>query len=514
VRNQFFLSLISFVVIHLFLFNFNYAEWGDTYRILRASEYIRNYSYPADEKRPPLFSMILAARPGGADQILWGRGVMLLLSVVAFVVFYKLAESYLKSRYEMYLAVILFILNPVYLYWSIRIYADVPFSILCVLVLLLYTNWRENLNAVKVLVLSLLTALSILTRFEGFILLAALGAAILFNGRFQVKIFYFKRLNIKQFLLFLFGSLLLIMPYLLYKNPLDSKYLEEPVRRAYDLKMVIIFILSLLFVFGVNFAVYFFVRSRNTLLNFLKENVHISVFLILELLLILVWPAAIPRLFVPLIPVLIILMSKFINDYFMSSERAPKILYFGVTVLLLIVHLVGQYYYKLQFLVNMKYLLMIILLIQAILSIALFFKKKYLFYFCLVVGLSIWSLGVLYVHKDIYKSVKEATIYAAEYFEGNIGYNDVSSVSDWYLNYYNSGKSNTGIYMYYSKKADLNYDNLMGKKLDYLLMTNEHNTDTTLDIEQRPYLEQLKEFKYIINGKEFWTKVIKVRQYE
>jgi len=60
----------------------------------------------------------------------------------------------------------------------------------------------------------------------------------------------------------------------------------------------------------------------------------------------------------------------------------------------------------------------------------------------------------------------------------------------------------------------LNYENLTKKKLSYLLMTNEHNTDTTLDIEQRPYLKQLKEFNYIINNKEFWTKVLEIKENE
>ncbi|HLB51710.1 hypothetical protein A3F07_00760 [candidate division WWE3 bacterium RIFCSPHIGHO2_12_FULL_38_15] len=513
-RNLFFLSIVSFIALHIFLINFNYAEWGDTYRILRASEFIRNLSYPEDEKRPPLFSAVLAVRPENVDQIFWGRVVMFFMSISAFIVFFKLTEIYLKSDFEKVLAVILFILNPVYLYWSIRIYADVPFSILCMLALLLYSKWRLTLNLAKVFILSLVASMAILTRFEGFILFAALGVALLFNGRFQFKIPDLSSLNLKQFFMYSFTTMILTMPYLVVKNPLDSKYLEETAGRSYDLKMVAIFMLSFLFVLGLNMAVYFFVRSKRNLFGFLKENIHIFAFLILEMLLILVWPAAIPRLFVPLIPVFIILFSKAINDYYTSDERAPKLIFFSLTILLLIIHLAGQYTFRLQFLVNIKYLLTATILLQLAVSAVLYFKKKYIFLMVLVISLSVWSLGVLYVHKDIYRSIKEASIYAAENFEGNVGYNDVSSISDWYLNYYDGGKNNTGTYLYYSKKADLNYENLTKKKLSYLLMTNEHNTDTTLDIEQRPYLKQLKEFNYIINNKEFWTKVLEIKENE
>ena len=69
---------VLFVLLHLLLLNVNTAEWGDSYRILRASEYIRDGSYPQDEKRPPLFSFVLALRPENVDAVLWGRVVLFL----------------------------------------------------------------------------------------------------------------------------------------------------------------------------------------------------------------------------------------------------------------------------------------------------------------------------------------------------------------------------------------------------------------------------------------------------
>ena len=86
-KNKTVLVFLLFLLTHLLLLNVNTAEWGDSYRILRASEYIRNLNYPADEKRPPLFSVLLALRPGSVDQILWGRIFMLSVSIASFGVF-------------------------------------------------------------------------------------------------------------------------------------------------------------------------------------------------------------------------------------------------------------------------------------------------------------------------------------------------------------------------------------------------------------------------------------------
>ena len=56
-----FLIILLYIFIHLILININVAEWGDSYRILRASEHIRNdFTYPLDEKRPPLYSIFLS----------------------------------------------------------------------------------------------------------------------------------------------------------------------------------------------------------------------------------------------------------------------------------------------------------------------------------------------------------------------------------------------------------------------------------------------------------------------
>src|SRR3990172_9225066 len=115
-----FLPYVLFILVHFFLMNVNTAEWGDSYRILRASEFIRDGSYPGDEKRPPLYSIVLAARPEAADPVLWARGLMLLTGLAGMFLFGKFLKQYVKDERFVFLGMLLLLFNPDFLYWSIR----------------------------------------------------------------------------------------------------------------------------------------------------------------------------------------------------------------------------------------------------------------------------------------------------------------------------------------------------------------------------------------------------------
>jgi len=118
---------IAFLVFHLLLLNVNKVEWGDSYRILRASEYIRDFSYPIDEKRPPLYSAFLALRPiVSLDPVLWGKVFMLFVSTFSFYLFFRITRLLFREKRDLVtISLLLFSFNPVYFYWSLRIYADV-----------------------------------------------------------------------------------------------------------------------------------------------------------------------------------------------------------------------------------------------------------------------------------------------------------------------------------------------------------------------------------------------------
>ena len=588
-KNFFYIFFALFLAVHLVLFNINVAEWGDSYRILRASTFIReDFTYPTDEKRPPLFSAVLATYPSQVDPVFWSRIIMLGFSLASFVVFYDLTRVFLnlkeskgfakrllnsiglnkKSSLEHSnkelahaFALILFTFNPVYLYWSLRIMADVPFTFLTLLVIYLFTLWRDYLNTWRSVFLGFLVGLSVLTRFEGYILFGALGLGIVYVDYLSREITlqdylpknFFKRAwEFKNLIsAYVLGFFVTLVPYFYFRNPFTSSYFEEPSGRAYTYNELFIYLASFLFLFGFISAFFFLVKyilNRGWLLNsqknnyyyklftqYFTQNIVISSFLVVEFILILFWPAAIPRLFVPVIPFLIIPLTFLIFGYFFpNSTKTPKFkkslsfaenvnffkklkksqiltLFVNSTVLgiLLVIYVLVQYFYKLQFLVVMRPVF-IFLVIWNIFSFLFILNKNFILYCAtLMVSIVVWSYSTIYIHKDIFKVVQEANVYITQNLQGHVAYNDVSSVSNWYLNVVPNNDV-TGDYFDVTEKKNRNLAVLTDKGFDYVLITNEHNTDITVDFSPWPHLVEIKEFSHQVNGQVFFTKILKV----
>jgi len=499
-----------FVVLHLFLLNVNVAEWGDSYRILRASEYLRDGSYPQDEKRPPLFSSVLALRPENVDAVLWGRVVMALFSLASLIVFEKITEIFVKDEKYKNLALIFFIFNPVYLYWSIRIMADVPFAFFVLLAFYLLSKWN-HVNYKRLLILGAICGLAILTRFEGYLLFAGVTTGVVFKiNENRMKLSFssiFSKVYENKWKVAVLGltTLVVLLPWLMYRNPLRSSYFEETSGRTYDLKMIWIYFSSLLFSLGFTGAFYFIFSKLNTVSAFIKENVGISTFILIEMFLILLWPAAIPRLFVPIVPFFIILLVMCLKDVSWSEKSGKSTA--GFFALLILFFMISQYFLKLQFLMPVKIIFGVLVLIQVLTILFIYLGKKRLFFASMLISSIVWSLSVIYIHKDIYIAIKSASLFAVENLQGKVVYNDTTSTSDWYLNY--SGLSNDvqGEKWDFLKKNNLSYNKLLYEDVSYVITTNEDGNEFDRGIENLKHLKLIQSFRYNIGSKEFFAKV-------
>jgi len=541
-----YLIYISFILLHIFLLNINAAEWGDSYRILRASEYIRSDAiYPTDEKRPPLYSLILAVRPVFVDQILWGRLFMLVTSIVFLLVFEKFLKLFIKNDKYINLGLVLLALNPVFLYWSIRIYADVFFALLVLISFYLFSIWnstisKDNISPIikipsiilsfkKPIILGMLSGLAVLTRFEGYLLFGSIGLGLLLLNisKKDTYLSILKR-NFLTCISYTLAFITILLPWFYYRNPLTgSSYFEEPSGRSYDLKMISTYVLSFLLIFGFTSAFYFISKNYKNVFKLFFENIALSVFVTLELLLILMWPAAVPRLFVPIIPVFILILTQSIERFFESETTKRKEKLFTIdkvilfNILLLAIYIIGQYILKLQFLVPTKILFLFLVVVQLPIIYFTYIKNFKYFVISILVSSFVWSLIVIWIHKDTFISIKHAAEYVSENIEGVVAYNDVSSVSDWYLNQrdrsLNSYKGEyndivSGYFYNFEKNALLTQESLVEKGMDYLLITNEHNTTMDIDLEKRPYLTLIEEFSYNVNGKVFTSRVVKLNK--
>jgi hypothetical protein len=501
-----------FISVHLLLFNINQAEWGDSYKILTAAQYIKHGFYPITEKRPPLLSTVLALQPSFINPISFGRVILLIFSVLCFIAFYKLVKLYVKSDVGSIVALLLFIFNPVYLYWSLRIYADIPFTLFIMVSAYLFGIWKEHLSFKRTFVLGVLSGCAILLRFEGYLMLFALIISILLlnthNKEGLKNIFPIVKKNTPLLVGYVGTVLVFVIPYILFRNPLKSSYLAEPVGRTYDLKMVIIFFTSLLFLSGVPFALTFFIAGYKKMLNILYTNTFIFSFSILELLLILVWPAAIPRLFVTVIPFYIIFMVIGLMEFLDAVKIRLKV-YSILNFVLIGVYILLQYWLKLQFLIVIKPVFFVIISCSVLLAM-LFHLKNIKATLPLLSGmLLIWSFATIWIHKDIYRTIKEASQYAAANLSGTIGYNDINAVASWYLTY---GATNNiqSVYYKYEDPELLTRESLMSQKVNYIILTNENDKNSKFKVNDKPFIELLREFKYTANGGNFTSNIYKV----
>jgi len=356
--------ILIFVLFKIIFFYLTPAEWGDSYRFLRAGEYLSKLSYPLDEKRLPIFPILLApAFLLNIDPILWGRALVLVLSVFCLFLVFKLSKKiYAKNPVIPILAVAITAFSPTFFYWTGKIYSEALFAFL---VLLSFNLYYKKLTRFKYFILGLLCGLTFMTRFEGFLLFLSFFIFFLINRSLR---------SFGTFLHFIGGFILPTLPYFIlrYLNLgfVSSNYFSELLSFNYDFKTIWIYLASFVFIFG--FIPFFGVgKLLGAMKNLFTKNVNympIILFMVLELILILLWPSAIPRLFVPVIPLLAILASYIMYEG--KGEKNLKNLIFSLGLLLFFI--LSRFYLKLPFLVLGKIVGGVILLNFAAINNPLF----------------------------------------------------------------------------------------------------------------------------------------------
>lgn len=508
--------LLIYTLLRILFINVNSAEWGDSYRILRATEFLQNFSYPADEKRPPLFSILLIFKFTN-DPILSGRITMLVLSILNVLLFYIFCKLLLKKSTEkiIFLAVGLFAFNPLFVYWSLRIYADNLFLFWMLVSFILYFKFKESNKFYFLVPLPLVLILSTTTRFEGYLLSISIISAF-FLG------FIFKRFKIYPFLFLTISFCFLVFlvsyfkEYTFYINPIFSKYIDEAESRKITIDEVNNFIFQFLFLSGSVFGIVFILNSfinlkAKTLFERWIDYAPIVHLFILQFALSFVWYAAVPRLFLPLVP---IILTLFVLGYekFKFDEYSKKTKFFYITLIsvFLVIYIVSQLYLKLPFLITgFKFFLLNIFvgLAGIILFALIIFKKasKKLMMVFLVFSNIVWAILFVSLEKDTYKVLNQAVIYFKDNFPSDsvILSNDVSSITRFYF------KDN----FRYSRELDLNekvLEKVNKVKPDYIIVTNEHNPSMSFTPSKYPGFELQKEFRENVNSRVFFTQIIKI----
>jgi hypothetical protein len=201
-----------------------------------------------------------------------------------------------------------------------------------------------------------------MTRFEGYLLIAAISLSFVFDYIRKRDFKIILNLILFLFIGFLFFILAVNAPWTFFKSPISSSYVDEANRRSVGVFDILGFFLHLIFIMGNFFAFYFILFDKSKLFKFIQENFVLIAFLMIELFLAFAWPAAVPRLLIQIIPILTILMVIGLYS-FKESKNMPYLFIFPLGV---VVYVVGQFLVKSQFLLTNYYFMLVLIFLSLV----------------------------------------------------------------------------------------------------------------------------------------------------
>ncbi len=483
---NFLLILAFYLLARILLINLNYTEWGDTFRMVRGSEFLANFDWPWDEKRWPFYSVVLIPGILFGQPILFGRVIGILISLLTLIYIYffykKLVTDIDGSEPDDTHAVFSTLLvasSSVFAYWSFRVMADPLFTLMIVVFayhfLQEFQRYIPRFTVNKGL-LSLVLLIITMTRLEGLFMLSG------------VLLFLFVTKRLRDLILFIVPQLLVYVPWtfyakFLYPGQVENDYFKEAEGFVFNLERFTYFSTYTIYLLVIPVFVFFiFWGARQIYLNANVRNnlgkylpyLPLSLFILQELLIGFIWTPSLPRIYMPIIPFIVMIgtygMFKFFAEDFSSKARMK---YCFVTILLTAIFAGLQGSQKLYFLGASKPMFFIIIGVSVLISILMLIKNRWSIRLIMISLLTLnilVSSVVIYNQKDVYKSVKQGLEYLAK-TEGVVAYADETGNSSWYLR-------NRSYYLppdTVMSNFDEQYDILKQNNVKYVLLTDEFN---------------------------------------
>lgn len=473
-----FLFLLGYIAFRVLIINVNATEWGDSFRILRAAEYLLKFSYPLDEKRLPFFSAILAPGLLFMEPVLWGRIFAIGLSVSNLVLIALLTKIiFPKSKnWQVLLTLVFVAFNPIFFYWSLRIMAETTAATLVLLSFVIYLGSGKKGRLWPDLLLGLILALAALTRYEGFLLAGAFGLSFLIKrdwGAILRTFSVFVVLVVPWFVLTKF----------ILKGSTSNAYVSELETFKFDLYRLGYFLTYSLFFLGFPSSLVFLVPNvKKKSLELLKKNLRflaispylpLILFLIFEAGLFFVWTPSLPRIMVLVLPIVVIFVTQALLIVDLSVNKK---LLTATIILLSLLFLILQFKYRLYFLVLSRSGLAAILLLTLLGGLAVWFNNRKILVTTVIYSLIFGSVVVVANQRLVYSTIYQASLYAIS-LPGNIAYSDETGVSTWYL-----GSKGLAYPADLNQSLDQQHLWLLEHNVSYVLDTNEFNRGSKLDV--------------------------------
>ena len=485
--------LLGYIALRVLIINVNVTEWGDSFRILRAAEYLLNFSYPLDEKRLPIFSALLAPGLLFIEPVLWGRIYAILAAVVNLILTAVLFKQFYPKAKQLHLLIVMTLLafNPIFFYWSLRIMAETTFTVFVLLAFVVYLLDRERFVS-RPYVLGVVLSLAALTRYEGFLLAGAFGLSYLLKKDW--------RSLIKTFSVFV----LLVAPWFIltkfiFKGGTSDAYVSELSTFKFDLYRLGYFITYSLFFVGspvlTSLLLYRHSESKTKNLSPLASSAlqnndpsrvvqddgmvwrllinPLFTFSFLEFALFFIWTPSLPRIMIPIIPIAIILVVKNLVEVDFIKQHRPFIV---AALLSVFCFLFLQLKFRLYFLVLSYSGLALILALSFLAILTVWRGSKKYFLVSVLATFLVGSFVAVANQRLVYSTIYEASVYAKT-LPGKIAYSDETGVSAWYL-----GNKGVSYPQNLQRDAAGQKEWLKKNQISYVLDSNEFNRGSKLDV--------------------------------
>lgn len=450
VKYKYLIFFIFFIVVRLYLLTFNHGEFTDTYDILYRAKEIRHFQYSVFEQRMPGYPFLIALGMPFIDGILCAKILVMLASAGIFYLSFRIYNILFPKEKGGFLLLVLLLVNPFLLFWSIRPLTETIFLFFALLVFFIFYKKQTKYTNVS---LGLTMGMAVMVRYEGYFLLPAIIIPLLIKKEW------------KRILVISSCFLLVIIPWLIRNKLLFGQFFSL---QAHSLDRIRKFFLVELFASGkihlpnqeqINYFITNFIETIfimafpiafiwifKGIISTLRDRekrlkiVSLLIFLILQSLLYLNSPAGSGKRLIIQVP--------FFLMFFVFGLQRPYAIRKGVVIIssivLLAVFLVGINRYPSLIPNHYPKLFSILSTVTVVGFYCLFYFRNKEKYFRLVITvaivcISILTSKVLKGRQYSYPTLIPAVQYAYSQLKGNIAFGCVSGlampkgITGWYL---------------------------------------------------------------------------------
>jgi len=418
----------TFLILRIFLINFNETEWGDSFDFLRISRALNKGAYPLDTKRLPLYPLLLSiVSETLIDRVLWGRVLSFFLHAFNTLLLYKLCKFLFSNRGRLvYFPPALFLLSPITLHWSLRIMSEslyLTFVLISLIIIYRKNNgyFTKGLNFFR----SLSVGISTLVRYEGILLFISHITVLLREKKL-------KQIIQSSFIYAITVSPIIFLNLRKFNNPFHSEYFSDPSGFNLNASHFARFFSHTIWMYSsplvfvlILFGIYKIYKEKR-----IQRYFPILLYILLNLITLLFWSSD-SRMFYTIAALLSLFAIEGIEDLLKKN----KIYILGFTISILLFTIMIFLFRPVFITGNIISFLFNIFLSSTVVLILILKREKFKIGYVLIAILATTSLTssiALIRHRDLNGAIQKSIIYLKS-TEGNIAYWESIGITKWYF---------------------------------------------------------------------------------